>query len=66
MIDFAVFDAGQEGRGLLLSHAIALEHDAVGVVHDPVENGVGDGGSAIRSCHLATGTWAVIRVDLRR
>ncbi|OBQ86451.1 hypothetical protein A9K71_17125 [Mesorhizobium sp. WSM3873] len=23
-------------------------------------------GSAIRSCHLATGTWAVIRVDLRR
>lgn len=44
MIDFAVFGAGQEGRGLLLSHAVALEHDAVGVVHDPVENGVGDGG----------------------
>jgi hypothetical protein len=40
MIDFAVFGAGQEGRGLLLSHAIALEHDAVGVVNDPVENGV--------------------------
>jgi hypothetical protein len=59
MIDFAVFGAGQEGRCFLLSHAVALEHDAVGVVDDPAENGVG-------SCHLATGAWAVIRVDLRR
>jgi hypothetical protein len=44
MIDFAVLGAGQEGRGFLHSHAVALEHDAVGVVNDPVENGVGDGG----------------------
>lgn len=56
----------KEGRGFLLSHAVALEHDAVGVVNDPVENGVGDGGSAISSCHLATGAWAVMMVDLRR
>lgn len=27
----------------MLSHAVALEHDAVGVVHNPVENGAGDG-----------------------
>lgn len=27
----------------MLSHVIALEHDAVGVVNDPVENGVGVG-----------------------
>lgn len=42
VIDFAVFGAGQEGRRLLLSHAVAQEHDAVGVMNNPVENGVGD------------------------
>ena len=28
----------------MLSHALAPEGDAVGVVNDPIENGVGDGG----------------------
>ena len=27
----------------MLSHAVALKRDAVGVVNDPVEDGVGDG-----------------------
>ena len=27
----------------MLSHAVALEGDAMSVVNDPVENGVGDG-----------------------
>lgn len=43
VIDFAVFVAGQERRRFLLSHAVALEGDAMGVVNDPVENGACDG-----------------------
>ena len=39
-----VFGAGQEGRCFLLSHAVARQQDAMGVVDDPVENGVGDAG----------------------
>lgn len=63
MIDFAVLSAGQEGRGFLLSHAVALEHCG-----GRCERSCREWrrplmfGSAIRSCHLATGTWAVIRV----
>lgn len=59
----AVLSAGQEGRGLLLSHAVALEHCG-----GRCERSCREWrrplmfGSAIRSCHLATGTWAVIRV----
>ena len=44
MIDFGVFGAGQEGRCFLPSHAVALEFDTMGVVDDPVENGVSHGG----------------------
>lgn len=66
MIDFAVFGAGQEGRGFLLSHAVALEHDAVGIVHDPVENGIGDGVVCDQVMPSGHRTWAVIMVDLRR
>jgi len=46
VIDFGVFSAGQEGRGFLLSHALALKSDAVGIVHNLVEDGVGDGAIA--------------------
>lgn len=59
MIDLAVFGAGQEGRCLLHSHAIALEHDPAGVVNDPVENGAA---SRVRECfmmHLSLIAWSV-------
>lgn len=44
MIDFAVFAAGQEGRGFLLPHALALEFDTMGIVNEAIQNGIGDGG----------------------
>jgi hypothetical protein len=50
VIDFAVFVAGQERRRFLLSHAVALEGDAMSVVNDPVENGVGEAPSRRPLC----------------
>ena len=44
MIDFAVFAARQDGRCFLLSHAVALELDTVGVVNEAIQYGIGDGG----------------------
>ena len=41
-IDFAILVARQGGWLFLLSHAVSFERDAMGVVDDPVENGVGD------------------------
>lgn len=43
VIDFAVFAARQDGRGFLLSHALALELDAVGIVNEAVQNCIGNG-----------------------
>jgi len=40
-IRFLVFSVGQ--AGFWLSHALAFEVDAMGVVNDPVEDGIGDG-----------------------
>ena len=45
-IGFAVFDLGQGARSFFLSHAVAFKGDAVGVVDDPVEDRVSDGGLA--------------------
>jgi xanthine dehydrogenase molybdopterin-binding subunit B len=42
-IRFAVFDIGQGACCLFSSHAIAFEGDTVGVVDDPVEDGICDG-----------------------
>lgn len=46
-------------------HRSARCDDAMGVVDDRAVNDVGDGGSAIRSCHFILGAWAAISVDLR-
>lgn len=43
VIEFAVFAARQDGRGFLLSHALALELDAVGIVNEAVQNCIGNG-----------------------
>ena len=45
-INFAVFGVGQGGCGFSLSHAVAFEADAVGIVDDAVQDGIGDGGFA--------------------
>ena len=42
-IRFAVFSVGQGARGFFPSHAVAFKGDAVGIVDDTVEDGVGDG-----------------------
>ena len=42
-IRFAVFDIGQGAYGFFPSQAVAFEGDAVGVVDDPVEDGICDG-----------------------
>ena len=36
------------GRSALLSHGVSFELDAVGVVNETVEDGVGEGGGADR------------------
>jgi hypothetical protein len=38
----------------------------MGIVDDAIEDGIGDGRLTDMSCHWATGSWAVISVDLRR
>jgi hypothetical protein len=40
---FRCFDIGQGACGFFPSHAVAFEGDAVGVVDDPVEDGICDG-----------------------
>ena len=42
-IGFAVFDVGQGARHFFLPHAVAFEGDTVGVVDDPIKDGVCDG-----------------------
>src|ERR1700727_2084696 len=42
-IRFAVFEIGQGARSFFPSHAVAFELDTVGVVDDPVEDGICDG-----------------------
>ena len=43
VIRFAVFDFGQGSRRFFLSHAVTFKGDTVGVVDDPVEDGICDG-----------------------
>lgn len=43
---FGIFAGGQVHVLIFSSHTVSLEVDAVGVVYDPVENGVGDCGLA--------------------
>ena len=43
---FSVFGGGHGRVSVLSSHAVSLEFVAAGIVNDPIENGVGDGGFA--------------------
>ena len=45
-IGVAVLGAGQGTGVFSLSHTFSFQGDAVGVVNDPVENGIGDRGLA--------------------
>lgn len=54
-IDFAIFGFSQEGWWFLPPHAVALERQAVGIVYDAVENGVGNGGFADHVMPLGDG-----------
>jgi hypothetical protein len=45
---FCVLRFGQEWPGFLLSHAVAFEAEAMGIVHDAIKNGVGE---PMMSCH---------------
>lgn len=42
--DFVIFSLGQDGRQILLSHAISFELNAVCIMDQPIENCIGDGG----------------------
>ena len=44
--DFGVFGMGQCGLWAFSAHAVSFQLDAVGVVDDAVEDGIGDGGFA--------------------
>lgn len=53
---FSLLSPSSQGAGrFFLSHAVAFEGDTVGVVDDPVEDRVGDGGLADHVVPLATG-----------
>ena len=54
-IGFAVFGVGQGACSFFPSHAVAFEGDTVGVVDDPVEDGVGDGGLSDHVVPLGNG-----------
>ena len=54
-IVFRVGGLGQAGCGFLLSHAVSLQCNAVGVVDDAVEDGIGDGGFADQVVPLGDG-----------
>ena len=46
-----------------LAHAVSFQDEAVGVVDEAVEDGVGEVGSPMTSCQCSTGTWLVTMVD---
>ena len=48
------------GRGRSLSQALAGQFDAVGVVDDAVEDGVGEGGNPDQVMPAVEGTWLVM------
>lgn len=47
-VRFAVFGFGQGVGRFSVSHALAFQGDAVGVVDDPIQDGVGDGATGFR------------------
>src|ERR1700742_1786857 len=51
----AVFGGGQGPGGFALSHAVSFKGDAVGVVYDSVQDGVGNSGFAYHVMPLCDG-----------
>ena len=51
--------------GCDLSHAVSFQREPVRVVHEAVEDGIGDGGIADHLVPISTGSWLVAMVEPR-
>ncbi len=50
-------------RGLLFTHGLAVEFEAVGVVDEAVEDGIGEGWIADHLVRWSSGSWLVMRTE---